>query len=267
MSQLGGAGAGAGTPVTLVEGSAVCASIRGWAQQQRTNWFEELWHLAIQGVALLIAKHLMDRRAEITEMQMNLADMWYDYEEYKWRRFRDAYIPHEINMLHEVDDEPLYRMNCVNAQQRGESSASSAMDTALGKYSRILARYRSATDLDLGKRFDYRRSIMQDDTINYNLQDERWFEDLRNDRRWNRRSAVLNLGRNVSEKVLQYGQAANSLANRAGSRYDQLGASVMQAAGYIGSRMSWQPPLTTLSNYGNFGVEAQANIPLGFNYS
>ena len=117
---------------------------------------------------------------------------------------------------------------------------------------------------DAERRFmSLRRERTLDDTANYNYVDDRWFCDWRNDRRWNRRSSVLNLGRNLGTEALKYGDLARSLLNSVGGRIEQAASGVVNALGYYGARLDTYYPTSYLGQQNGNIVNIGQSIGAG----
>ncbi len=99
-------------------------------------------------------------------------------------------------------------------------------------------------------RMAYRKTIMLVDTENYNLVDDQFYTDYKNDRRWNRRGEVLNLGRNMSGEALSFGDVARAYYDKLGTQLDKVTSSIMGAVGYFGGRNDTYYPNMFLGNLG-----------------
>lgn len=237
-----------------------------WAAPEVTGDGETWWAIAYKAAALAIAFINGMAQSEIEDMQMDLAEGYYDQAKSKWDRFINTYGPLEKKLLAEVSTEPIREMDCDGAQSRAETAVRSAyafMDDYARMYGRQMA---LCIDPSLIAVMDRREQLALVDTTNYNLQDERWFTDYRNDKRWNRRSSVLNLGRNMTSEALKYGQLTNDLLNRISSQLNTAAGTLMQSLGYYGTRMDTMTPNTYLSGTGaQLGATIPAAITKGTN--
>ena len=100
---------------------------------------------------------------------------------------------------------------------------------------------------DSGKMDEKIIAVCKDDP-NYNMYDDQFFTDFKNDQRWNRRSNVLNLGRNLTSQALKYGDVARSLYSAVGQELQQAASGVMQALGYYGARNDTYYPTEYLNS-------------------
>lgn len=217
-----------------------------WQPTQYGVKGEALWTLAFEaaGLAIAIANGLAQQ--EIADMQQDLADSYYQMAKYKWDRFSGKYMPLEKKLLNEVSSEPTRQLNCADAKSRAQAQVTTAY-TAMEKYMGQQAKaYRLCLDDASLSNVNLKQSISLIDTENYNLGDDRWYTDYKNDLRWNRRSNVLNLGRNLSSMATQYGDAANAILRNLGPQLDKIAGGVMQALGYYGAKFDTYYPTSYL---------------------
>lgn len=141
-------------------------------------------------------------------------------------------------------------MVCDDDRQRAELSVNTAFDSLNQHLSRQARKLRLCIDPSMVGMVDHKRALALVDTENYNIQDDQWFTDFKNDQRWNRRSNVLNLGRNLSSEALKYGDVARSLYANVGAQIDKAASSLIGALGYYGARNDTYYPTTYLSGAG-----------------
>lgn len=222
-----------------------------WAAPEVTDIGNNAWGVAFQGAAIAISIANGLAQAQISEKQMDLAEGWYQQAKYKWDRFNNKYKPLEIFLLNEVSSVLVKIIDCDAARQRARTNVNTAYTGALGTFTRARSRYRLCIDPSLVSVLDFKQSMMLVDTENYNLDDERFFTDYKNDQRWNRRSNVLNLGRNLSSESLKYGQVANQLYSQLGAQLDRAAGGLIGALGYYGARNDTYYPTTYLGSNGS----------------
>lgn len=202
------------------------------------NWFKA----AELGIALLNSIV----QGQIADKQQDLAEGYYQQAKSKWDRFAGNYMPLEKKILWETSSEPVKSMDCEDDRARAQSAVSSAfnyMDTYIGRVARA---YRLCLDGSAVSQLAYSRNLLSVDTENYNLRDDQWFVDFKNDQRWNRRSNILNLGRNLGSTAMQYGDVARKLLDDVSRIADKAAGSISQALGYYGSRFDTYYPTTYL---------------------
>lgn len=207
-----------------------------WAAPQWGGIGESKWTDFFQAAALVIAIANGVAQSEIADKRQDLADRYYRMAKYKWDRFAGNYMPLEKQLLAEVSSTPVRNIDCAGAHDRAGVAVNTAYDNMDTYLVRMAKAYRVCVDDSYLQYNQNRRNLMEVDTENYNLSDERWFTDVKNDQRWNRRSNVLNLGRNLSSQALAYGDVANSLMKTVGSQLDRAAGGVVQAFGYYGAR-------------------------------
>ena len=264
-ADVGNAGSGPGKHGAL-------GSLRfcNWAAPEDGPVGEFNWNDAFRAAALIIAIANGVAQSQIADMQQDLADSYYDMAKYKWDRFYQKFVPLEKKLLNEVLSEPLKEMDCADDRQRAESwvgRAYGAMEDWLRRKAKAMRTCFSGAD---SRRPALARTLAVADTANYNYVDDRWFCDYSNDKRWNRRSSVLNLGRNLGSEALKYGDVARSLLNTVSGQIEQAANGLVNALGYYGARLDTYYPSSylgqaqgNLANIG-YGVGAGSQPSAGF---
>lgn len=249
-------GSGAGTP-------GAPAPIRHchWAAPEVPGWAQALWEAAKFAASLALTYSLNKLKQDIHEKQRDLAEDYYNLAKDKWVRYRDRFLPLEKAMLWEARTEPIRSLNCDDARARAQGAANSAFTQMQGYLDRTVKKLRVCVDTTQLGVMDHRRAIMLVDTENFNMQDDRWFVDYKNDQRWNRRSNLLNLGRNIPSEVMQYGEVARQAGSNADQMATRLTSDVMAAIGYYGSKIDTVFPTTYVSGGIPSASGAQASLP------
>ena len=221
-----------------------------WAAPEYGPIGETAWNSIFKAAGLAIALANSYAQAEISDMQQDLAEGYYDQAKFKWDRFEQKYIPLEKQLLAEVSSVPIREMDCTGAEDRAIDATNLAYSTVEAYVGRMAKAYQLCMDPTLLNAIDVQQTMQLVDSENYNLVDEQWYTDYKNDQRWNRRSNVLNLGRNLSSEAMKYGDVANSLLKSVGQKIEHAAQGVMNAVGYFGSRFDTAYPTTYLSGAG-----------------
>jgi hypothetical protein len=224
-----------------------------WAAPEYGPIGEGNWTNFFRAAALAIAIANGVAQSQIADMQQDLADSYYDMAKYKWDRFYQKFVPLEKKLLNEVLNEPLKEMDCADDRQRADGWVGRAYG-AMSSWMRTKARQmRVCMDALDRRRPAIAQTLALADTANYNYVDDRWFCDYSNDKRWNRRSSVLNLGRNLGSEALKYGDVARSLLNTVSGQIEQAANGLINAMGYYGARLDTYYPSSYLG-------QSQGNI-------
>ena len=259
------AGADAGTAGSGPGEHGAIGSLRfcNWAAPEYGPTGEFNWTDAFRAAALAISIANGLAQSKIADMQQDLADSYYSMAKSKWDRFYGKFVPLEKALLDEVLTEPETEPDCAADRKRAKSwtdRAYGTMEPWAGQKAKAMRLCMS----DAEQRFmSLRRERLLDDTANYNYGDDRWFCDWRNDRRWNRRSSVLNLGRNLGTEALKYGDLARSLLNSVGGRIEQAASGVVNALGYYGARLDTYYPTSYLGQQNGNIVNIGQSIGAG----
>lgn len=207
-----------------------------WAAPEYGGVGESMWTKAFEAAQLAISILNAIIQGQIADMQQDLAEGYYQQAKYKWDRFANKYMPLEKDILWEASNTPIRELDCADDRERAESAVNPSFDY-IGDYMSGIARgYRLCLDDTVVRQLDYSRNLLLVDTENYNLRDDQWFVDFKNDQRWNRRSNILNLGRNLGAQALQYGDVARKLLNNVSDIANKAFGAVSQALGYYGTK-------------------------------
>ena len=246
-AQAGGVSGGAGG----VPGAGI-APIRfaNWAAPEISDAGESIWNYLWKAAALAIATYNTFVQQQIADDQQKLAENYYSMAKEKLDRFMDNYRPLEEALVDETSTAPVREMDCANARKRAQKAVNLSykrMNTYLSSQSKKL---HVCIDRAYNGFMDSKRALMLVDTENYNLIDDQFYTDYKNDQRWNRRSNVLNLGRNMGSIAQSYGDIARSLMDARSGQLDKVTGDLMTAVGYFGARNDTYFPNMFLSGYG-----------------
>ena len=219
-----------------------------YGTQGEMSW-TNLWRAAQLAIALLNAT----MQQQIADKQMDLAEGYYEQAKYKLDRFMNKYKPLEIALLKEVSTTPEPVMDCEDDRSRAEQAVNTSYDY-ISKYVGVKAKQlRLCIDDSIISQLDHGRALMLVDTENYNLRDDIWFTDYKSDKRWGRRSNVLNLGRNLGSIAKQYGDVSRAMMNDVSALYNKATGALSMALGYYGTRFDTAYPSTYLGSAGGAG--------------
>lgn len=219
-----------------------------WVTDQVGAAGKNAWVVAFQGAAIAIALANSLAQEQINAKKQDLAEGYYDQAKYRWDRFKDKYIPLEKKLLREVSTEPIRRLNCADDQQRAQNSVALSYGQVREYLKNVASGYRMCIDESLLDNISIKQGMTFVDTTNYNMQDDQFYTNYKNDQRWNRRSNVLNLGRNLSSETLRYGDVARTLLDSVGGKVQNAANGVMQALGYFNNRIDTTYPTTTMAS-------------------
>lgn len=227
-----------------------------WAAPEYGNpgedWEKTVWQAALVAMATINTAaqiSIMEKRYEIAKAYANIAKD-------KWERFRDNYAPLERSMLSEISAEVDPTPDYDGAASRGNEYATLAFQSGSSTMAHLAKKYAICIDSTQLNDFDFSKFLSIVDGQNFNYRDEEWFALTMSDIRWNRRSSLLNLGRDLHSQSASYASAANNLLAGLGNLAAEGAAGATQLLGYLSERrdtaypeqFSAASPLTNLSN-------------------
>ncbi len=213
--------------------SIISSQLCKWAPSQVSdtgfNWEQNLWRAASIAVATINTVAQM----QIAQKRYEIADAYTKLAEDHWRRFRDNYAPFERELLAEVSSTPIPKPDYEGAKNRGEEATAQAYAEASDQLHDMALKYNLCVDSSLADDLDYHRAIVRDDTINFNYRDEERFALYKDDKRWDRRSDMLNLGRDIYKISASYAQQANAMLAQVGELANQGAQGAARMLGYL----------------------------------
>lgn len=237
-----------------------------WAPPEWGPEGENFKSLAWRAAALAIAIANGIAQSQIADMQQDLAESYYDMAKFKWDRFSNKYIPLELKLLNEVRSEPIAELNCADDKSRAAEAVNIAYDRMSSYMATKAKQYHLCIDSTLLMQMERKRTMALADTANFNMSDDYWFMDYLNDKRWNRRSTVLDLGRNLSSEAMKYGDVALATMKTVGGQINQAAQGLMSAIGYYGARNDTYYP-TTFLGHSNSALVGVGTVQSGLNPS
>lgn len=218
-----------------------------WAAPEYGPEGESAWTKAFQAAQLAIAILNATIQGQIADMQEDLADGYYQQAKYKWDRFANNYMPLEKDILWEAQAEPIRELDCADDRRRAKSAVKPSFDIITKYMAQVAKGYKLCPDPTVLSQLAHTQSQLLVDTENYNLLDDQWFTDFKNDQRWARRSNILNLGRNLGSVAMQYGDVARKLMGDVSNIVNKAAGSLSQALGYYGARFDTYYPQTYIA--------------------
>lgn len=194
--------------------------------------------------AALIAVATLNTLAQIDIMQdrYRIAKDYANIAKDRWNRFQNAYAPLERAMLFEIMNTAIYDPDYPRARAAGYTNARSAFAVATTETAEQAKKYAICLDRSQTNDLYIAEAIASDDGTNYNYRDEEFYAHLKNDLRWNRRSALLNLGRDLNAQSASYASAANNLLAGLGALAAEGAGSAAQLLGYLSEQRNTQYP-------------------------
>lgn len=238
-----------------------------WAAPEWGPKGGSLWTDFFQAAQLAISILNALIQGQIADMQQDLADKYYQQAKFKWDRFENKYMPLERAILWEASNEPIREMDCADDRQRAKEAADKSFNYLEKYMARQAKAYRLCLDDSVVSQLSYARNLTTVDTENYNLRDDQWFVDFKNDQRWNRRSNILNLGRNLGAIAMQYGDVARKLMGDVSDIANKAFGTLSSAMGYYGSKFDTVYPTTYLAGSMQFGSQSLLSSPRSVSYN
>ena len=232
----------------------IAARMCAWAAPEysvsgavRDRTAELVAQAAIYSSVAALNTHIQNKNYHIARSYTNLS---LD----RWNRFKYAYARLEQKMIATTMNTAEPASDYAGAKLRALSSVSFAYNSAKSTMTSYAKLYALCMDDSLN--LDHDQAIARDDTINFNYRDVENYKDYLSDKRWNRRSDVLNLGRNNLATSSSYAQHASNALGDVSNAVIGIGSGLSGLVGYLFNRNETVYPsqFSMASNYGNGAI-------------
>lgn len=205
-----------------------------WAAPQYNEIGEGWDRTAKLAAEVAIYSSVIALNTYVQNQNYKIARAYTDISLDKWNRFKNAYAALEKKMLNEAANTPEPTIPYSEANTRAVNASSFAFSSAKSSMTSYAKRYALCMDdsLDLSRA----QALMRDDTINFNYRDAENFTEYKSDKRWNRRSAILNLGRNNYEVSFNYAKHASAAFGDLSNAVAGIGNGLSGLLGYMFNR-------------------------------
>lgn len=212
----------------------ISAKMCEWAAPQYDAIGEKWDRVGMLAAEVAIYSSIIALNTYVNNQNYRIARAYTDLSIDKWNRFKNAYAALEIKMLNETANTPEPTVPYGDAKTRAVNASSYAFSSAKSSMTSYAKRYALCMDdsLDLSRA----QALMRDDTINFNYRDAENFTEYKSDERWNRRSAILNLGRNNYEVSFNYAKHASAAFGDLSNAVAGIGNGLSGLLGYMFNR-------------------------------
>jgi hypothetical protein len=211
-----------------------------WAAPQYNSAGEgidrSLWVAAqalIYASTIALNTHIQNKQYQIARDYQNITND-------RHSRFTNMFAPLEMRLLSETSNTSKYSRNYTYARNRATSNTNSAYNIANDSLQKFAKSYALCQDATLY--LDMQKAKTTDDAVNFNYRDEENYAYYREDKRWNRRSDILNIGKNNVSTSLGYAATSNELYGGVASAVAQAGSGLSTLVGFMSNRNSTTYP-------------------------
>lgn len=217
------------------------------------SWEKLLWQAALTAIATINTLAQID----IMEKRYKIARDYADLAKDRWERFRDDYAPFERAMMNEAGNTPIHGPDYGGSVSRGYEYNKVSFRSADEQLADLAKKYALCLDSSFVNDMVYAEAVAQDDDINYNHRDEENWAHYMNDKRWNRRSQLLNLGRDLQSMSATYADAANDALTEVGGLLDSGAQGAVKLLGYLNTARETTYPTMFSSAHPLMGQASQ----------
>lgn len=208
-----------------------------WAAPMYGDAGQSMLNTVLAVVAFIVAYKSLEAQIEINDMRRDIADGYAKITEDRWRRFKSAYAPLELALINEIMSQGPVEPDYERARSNHNAYVANAFGDAQARLAGLAQRYALCIDETLTNDLQLSAGLAADDGVNFGYRWEEWYAIMRDDIRWNRRSNLLNLGRDLLAQSAQYASYANNILAGLG---EQAGKAFSGALGYLGYYFSRQ---------------------------
>lgn len=221
--------------------------------------------------AALLAVSTLNTVAQISiaQKQFQIARDYLSLAQDRLNRFNSRYRPLEIAMLNEVGNTPIPTPDYVFSASLYEGNSDIAFSKSSEHMAELQKKYSLCFDSTLTDDFNLAQGLYRDDSINFGFRNEEYYAIITDDLRFNRRSNLLNLGRDLAANAANYAANANSIFSRLSGLANQGAESAAYALGFLNNRneTTYSPLVTGTAGdnllptlYGSADLGPQAEV-------
>lgn len=200
---------------------------------------------------------------QIANMRYSIAKEYAKLARDQWARFRDNYAPCERATIAEICSFPPYEPIYEELASLFGGFSIAAFRRAEEELAKAAKQYSLCVDPGLVASMAILGSISHDDSANFAYRVEEAEKDIVDDLVWNRRSSLLNLGKNIHAQSAKYADAADQSLNGLGKAAQAGIGGAMSALGYFAEKNDTvynSAPVMGMHNYnGSYGVQTNWN--------
>lgn len=194
--------------------------------------------------AIAVATLNTTNSVRMAKLQKDIADKYQQMANESREYFNDTYKPCEQSAVAEACSAPLYERKFDKVQiGRMLVSVKSQARDAVEKAVRCKSRYCTGQMAAAIKDGAMAQAGSEATVYGLGLRYEEDRERARNDVRWNRRAAILNIGRDLAGVATEYAQLAAGIFGRLGDQSAQGAAGAMSWLGYSSERRATMYPV------------------------
>jgi hypothetical protein len=212
------------------------STICHWAPPQFTDKGQTVLHTVLSVVSFAVALWSAGEQMRIFNMRNQLADAYAAIAEEEWNRFNTKYRPLENDMIAECLAEKDYFPDYDEAEATYSGLIEDDLERGSAFMTDMARRYALCIDRSLLSGLASEASSSRADFVNYGYRDMEWYTQHKRDYRFNKRSNLLNLGRNLISQSAKYGGLADSILQGAAAAQAAATNGAMYFLGYIRNR-------------------------------
>ena len=239
----------------------ISAKLCAWAAPEYSGdgAFTDRWYWILAQIALMAAYITLN--TFVQNKQYDIAKSFASLAQSRWERFKNKYAALEKKMLNEASSTKEPTTDYSGAKSRAVAAVNAAFSAADKMFTLLAKRYALCVDPSIN--LNRAKALSLDDTVNFNYRDAENYRDYLSDKRWNRRSDILNLGRNNIPTSFSYAQYANNAFSGVASALQQAGNGLSGLFGYLNNRNNTIYPMqfSMASPYGTGVLAAGGSSP------
>lgn len=224
-----------------------------WGDAGET-WEKNLYNAALIAVATINTIAQLN----IANKQYNLAKDYVSLSEDRQNRFKNDYAPFEQAMLFEANSAFVQSPNYTRARADGQKEARNSFASVQKALTAKVKEQRLCMNAAQTRDYNIATAVAIDNGSNYNYRDAENYAITKNDQRWNRRSNLLNLGRDLHAQSAAYAQVASTTYAGLSNLVEEGTQGAISLLGYLYTRQETAYPSTyagssSYSSGGSYG--------------
>jgi hypothetical protein len=224
-------------------------TICGWAPPTFGDSGESGLHAALSVVAFAVAVWSAFEQMRVFNMRYQLAEGYADLAQEAWDRFDARYKPLEARMAAECMAEEPVRADYPAARSRDEGLSDFGFGQGRLELERSAALDKPCLGASRLRELELAGMAGKCDLVNLGFRDEESMARTMDDMRFNRRSNLLNAGRELASQSASYGRMAGQILSGAAGALRNTTAGAMSLVGYLRNRADTSYPAWLSQNH------------------
>lgn len=209
-----------------------------WAAPEYSDTGQSGLHLVLAAISFAVGVWSAYEQMRVFNMRYEIAKGYANLAQEQWDRFSSRYRPLENAMISECLAETEIKPDYPKARSGFTQFAEAGAAQAQAECDSLMKQYCLCPDQTQAQSILADRALCLDDSVNFSYRDQEIYSRNRDDFRFNKRSNILNIGRNMLADSSRYAAASGEMLTDAANLTSAATQGAFTFLGYIRNRAS-----------------------------